>query len=153
MRKLNLISALVVLSLLPLVFVNARANAEDKSKAEQQIKALSDQGVQAQLKGDTSFIEKNYADDATIIHSDGKLSSKAQELDALKSGSLKYESIEVHDRQIKVYGNTAVTVTLTTTKGTLGGKPFSGDFVSTRTWVEQKGNWKLVAFQATRAGQ
>jgi uncharacterized protein (TIGR02246 family) len=124
---------------------------EQTSKSiEQQIAALSDQAVHAYLKGDTGFIEKHYADDATIIHSDGKLSTKAQEIENFKSGALKYESIDVHDRKIRVYGNTAVVVALSSTKGTLGGKPFSGDFRSTRIWVKEHGNWKIVEFQSTR---
>jgi ketosteroid isomerase-like protein len=117
---------------------------------EQQITALSDQAVLAYLQADTSFIEKYYADDATVIHSDGKLSTKAQEIQNLKSGALKYASIDVQERKIRIHGDTVVTVALSSPKGTLNGKQFSGDYLSTRIWVKQTGNWKVVAFQATR---
>jgi ketosteroid isomerase-like protein len=116
---------------------------------EQQIRVLSDQAVQASLKGDASFYEKYLADDATIIHSDDKLSSKAQEIENLKSGSLKYESLEEHETKIRVYGNTAVAVTLVSAKGTFRGKPFSGEYRATRIWVKQNGNWTIVEFQAS----
>jgi hypothetical protein len=43
---------------------------------EEQIKTLQAQLVQAFLKGDTSFIDRYYADDITIIHGDGKLSQR-----------------------------------------------------------------------------
>ena len=43
---------------------------------EQQIKTLMDKTVQAQLKGDTSFYEKYYADEAMMIHGIGKLSTR-----------------------------------------------------------------------------
>jgi hypothetical protein len=73
---------------------------------EQQISALSDEMIQANLRGDTSFYEKYYADDATIVHGNGKLFTKEQDIADLKSGSLKYESIVVRERKIHVYGDT-----------------------------------------------
>jgi uncharacterized protein (TIGR02246 family) len=120
------------------------------ANAEQEIAALSDQAVQAYLKGDVSFVEKYFADDYTAIHSDGKLSTKAEEIENFKSGALKYESIDVRDLKIRTYGDTAVTNTLASIKVTANGKTFGGDIRNTRVWVKQKGNWKVVAFQVTR---
>jgi len=119
--------------------------------AEQQIAALSDQEIQAQLKGDTSFYEKYYTDDATIVHGNGKLYTKEEEIADLKSGSLKYESLEVRDRKIRVYGDTSVVNFLIFFKGVLGGQPFSGaDLRRTVVWVRQNGGWKIVLYQVTR---
>ena len=36
-------------------------------------------------KADTSFMENHLADEFTAIHSDGKLTTKAQEIDNLRS--------------------------------------------------------------------
>ena len=117
---------------------------------EQQISELSDQVIQAQLKDDTSFFEKYLADDAAIIHGDGTVWTKAQEIENLKSGTLKYETIETRERKIRVYGDTAVVTFLIFFKGAVSGKPYSGDLRRTMVWVKQKGNWKTVAYQVTR---
>jgi len=117
---------------------------------EQQIKTLQDQVVQAYLKADTGFMEKYFADDYTAIHGDGRLYTKAQEIENYKSGALKYESIDLHERKIRAYGDTAVDIVLASAKGTYGGKAFSADFRATHFWVKRKGNWKIVAFQTTR---
>jgi len=117
---------------------------------EQQIKTLLDQSTQARLKGDSSFFEKHFADDATIVHSDGTISTKAQEIENMKSGTVKYESIEVRETKIQVYGNTAVSTQLVSFKGVLSGKPVSADVRVTGVYVKQKGNWKIVAFLNTR---
>src|ERR1039458_7140716 len=61
-------------------------NSSD-GNVEQQISELSDQVIQAQLKDDTSFFEKYLADDAAIIHGDGTVWTKAQEIENLKSGT------------------------------------------------------------------
>jgi len=146
MRKVNFIA----LALLAACLLAAPLALGQGGSAEQQIAALSDQAIQAQLKNDTSFFDKYYADDAIIVHSDGKLYTKAEEIASLKSGSLKYESIDVRERKIHVYGDTAVVNFLISFKGAVGGKPYSGDLRRTQVWVKQKGNWKTVAYQVTR---
>jgi len=146
MRRMNRLAlALVAVCLLAVPLALGQGGS-----AEQQISALSDQMIQAQLKADTSYFEKNYADDATIVHGNGKLFTKAQEIADLKSGSLKYESIDVRERKIHVYGDTVVVNFLISFKGVVGGKPFPGDLRRTVVWVKQKGNWKIVAYQVTR---
>jgi len=146
MRRMNRLAlALVAVCLLAVPLALGQGGS-----TEQQISALSDQMIQAQLKADTSYFEKNYADDATIVHGNGKLFTKAQEIADLKSGSLKYESIDVRERKIHVYGDTVVVNFLISFKGVVGGKPFPGDLRRTVVWVKQKGNWKIVAYQVTR---
>ena len=118
--------------------------------AEQQIAALADQFTQAFGKADTVFMEKYFADEFTGVHSDGNLSTKAQEINNVKSGTLKWASVDLHERKIHVYGETAVVVGLASSTGSVGGKPYSGDYRTTQVWVKHKGNWKIVAFQSTR---
>jgi len=94
MRKVNLIVVLALVAVYLLAAPLALGQGEKTGKAkggnvEEQIKTLQAEIVQASLKGDTSAFEKFYADDATIIHSDGTLVTKAQEIENLKSGSLK----------------------------------------------------------------
>ena len=147
MRRVNFI----VLALVAMIYLLAAQVAlAQGGSAEQQISALSDRMIQAQLKADTSYFEKYYADDATIVHGNGKLFTKSAEIADLKSGSLKYESVEVRERKIHVYGDTAVVDFLISFKGVVGGKLFPGDLRRTVVWVKQKGNWKVVAYQVTR---
>ena len=121
-----------------------------RGKTEEQNATLSDQFVQAMAKADTAFMEKHLSDEFTAIHSDGKLTTKAQEIDNLKSSTLKWDSVDVHDRKIRTYGDTATVIMLATSKGTVSGKPYSGDFRTTQVWVRNSGDWKMVAFQSTR---
>ena len=146
MKSIRLIApALVAVCLLVVPLARSQGG-----NVEQQIKKLTDQLIAAELKADTNSYEKLLADDYTGIYSNGRLYTKAQDIEDLKSGALKYESIDVREIKIRAYGDTAVAVSLVSVKGTRGGKPFSADFRLTRVWVKQKGNWKSVAFQATR---
>jgi ketosteroid isomerase-like protein len=146
MRKVKLI----VLVLVAVCLLAAPLALGQGGSVEQQISMLSDQLIQAQLNADTSFFEKHYADDATIIHGSGKVFTKDQEIADLKSGSLKYESIETRERKIHIYGDTVVVNFLIFFKGAVSGQPFSGDLCRTVVWVKQKGNWKIVSYQVTR---
>ena len=140
------------LALLCMCLLAAPLALGQAGSVEQQISALSDEMIQANLKDDTSFYEKYYADNAVIVHGNGKLFTKEQELADLKSGALKYESIDVREKKIHVYGDTVVVNFLITFKGSLSGKAFPPtDLRRTVVWVKQNGNWRVVAWQVTRA--
>jgi len=102
----------------------------------EQIKALQKQVLEAILKSDTSVFEK-YADDYIAIHGDGKLTTKAEEIENFKSRVTKYESIKVHEAKIRTYGDTAVVNALASVKTIVNGKPYSGDVRNTRVWVKE----------------
>src|SRR5580704_11593775 len=148
MRYVNLI----VLALFSGCLLAVPLASGQGSDVEQQVSALSDEMIQANLKGDTSFYEKYYADDATMVHGNGKLFTKEQDIVDLKSGSLKYESIDVKEKKLHAYRDTVVVNYLLTFKGSLSGQPFSPiDLRRMVVWVKQKENWKVIAWQVTRA--
>ena len=121
--------------------------------AEEQIKILEAQQIEATLKGDASSLEKYASDDYVAIRGDGKLGTKVQEIESFKSGGTKFESYDVHELKVRVYGDAAIVNLLYFVKATINGKPYSGDVRATRVWVRQKNNWKLVTHQATRVIQ
>ncbi len=147
MRKLTML-AFAVVALLALPALGQ--GGKEHGSVEQQIAALSDQFSQAFANADIGFLEKRLADDYTGIHSDAKLSTKAQEIGNVKASTLKWDSVDLHDRKIHRYGDTVVVVGLASSKGTIGGKPYSGDYRTTNVWVKRNGNWQVVAFQSTK---
>jgi ketosteroid isomerase-like protein len=123
---------------------------EGGGSVEQEMTVLSERIGQAYMKGDFNLLEKYLTDDYRAIRANGMLYSKAEEIENFKSGALKIESDDSHERKIRTYGDMAIVDGLASVKGTRNGRPFSGDFRFTRVWVKQKGNWKSVAYQATR---
>ncbi len=146
--------SLAAITLLCVLASHSQAKKPEKATAigdvQQQVKMLNDQMIEASLKGNTSVLEKYYADDCLIIHGDGKVATKVQELEAFKSGAVKYDSLDVRELVILTYGDTSVANVLVSTKGTINGKPLSSDVRATRVFVKQKGEWKNVLFQVTR---
>ena len=142
--------ALVLITLSLLVVPMAWSQG---GNAEQQIKTLGEQLNAANLKGDTSFLEKVLADDYTGVRGDGSVLTKAQEIEKYKSGAIKYETNDVQDLKIRVYGHTAVSTSLSSSKNIRDGQQHIGTTRSIRVWVKQNGNWKCVAYQTTRVSQ
>jgi hypothetical protein len=130
--------------------LNPAAGNRESSNIEEQIKALHEQHRIATLKGDIGFLERYLAADYLGSGADGRLITKDQEIQMLRSGALKYETIEERDVKVRVYGNAAVVSALASVKLSLNGKPITGDHRATFVWVKQEGNWRLASFQATR---
>jgi ketosteroid isomerase-like protein len=116
---------------------------------QDQIKKLEEDRNQAILKADTAALDRMTSDDYTLVTSQGKLMTKAQIMDGFKSGSIKFESRELSDLNVRVYGNTAVVTGVVTQKASESGKDTSGKSRFTRVYVKQSGRWVSVANQAT----
>jgi len=130
--------------------------AKDKKSTgggEDQIKALLEQSRQAVLKGDSSYLEKNAAEDYTRVGPDGKLVSKSDWVNAIKNGDVKLESVETSDLKVRVYGDAAVATYAADVKGTTKGQDASGHMQITRVFVKRGGRWQEEAFHSTRASQ
>jgi uncharacterized protein (TIGR02246 family) len=154
MKPRFVIIVLLVFALTAAAFGQGAETGQAKGgNVEEQIKALQTEILQAQMKGDIGTMEKLYADNAMIIHSDGVRSTKAQELANIKSGSQKYSSATLENQTIRIYGDTAVVNNFSSSKATVGGKPVIGKTNATRVWVKQKGTWKLVLFHVMRVSQ
>jgi uncharacterized protein (TIGR02246 family) len=117
--------------------------------AEQQIKSLEEERNRAIVRGDASVLERMTADDYTFITLRGELRTKSDIVKGFQSGSFRYQSRQISDLKIRVYGNSAIVTGRSTQRGSENGKDYSGDYRFTRVYVKQDGRWLTVALQAT----
>jgi ketosteroid isomerase-like protein len=81
----------------------------------------------------------------------GTLQTKEQTLDSVRSGRVRFATLEFSDRKVRFYGTTALVtsradVTATTPEGHL-----SGSYRYVRVYVRDgRGMWKVVSFEANR---
>jgi ketosteroid isomerase-like protein len=123
----------------------ARDNAVERS-----VKQLEGERVQALLRGDTTFIERHYADDYMTTSASGLVRKKAEVIADIKSGAIKWESMTLDDVRLRVYGNTVIVTGLDIIKGVDRGQDSTGKRRFTRVWVRQGRRWLLVANHTTR---
>jgi ketosteroid isomerase-like protein len=134
------------------VAVRPRANAAINSGDEatiREILELERQCREASLHRDANFSQRTLADDYVAITPLGQVTTKQDTLSARKSGQLRYESIDISDMVVRVYGDTAVVTARADVKGHQLGEDFSGPYRYTRVWIRRSGRWQTVSYQAT----
>jgi hypothetical protein len=154
MKQLLLWAGVLVLALQPATALAADKAPKEKGKKSgsvaEQIEKLSDEGREAALKGDAAFLENNTADDYSAIGGMGNVMSKSDAIQMRKSGDVKYSSIDVSDKKVRVYGNSAVLTATADIKGSVKDKDISGKYRIGQVWVKQGGKWKIAHMQSTK---
>jgi ketosteroid isomerase-like protein len=136
--------------LVPLVLLALATLAPaQNSKVQEEIKKLEEARNQAILKGDFAAIDRMTSEDYTFVTLRGEMRTKAEIVQGFQSGSFKYQSREISDLNVRVYGDAAVVTGRSIQKGTENGKDYSGDYWFTRVYAKQSGRWVTVALQTT----
>jgi len=114
-----------------------------------EIVELERQAKEASLHRDADFPQRTLAEDYVAITPLGQVTTKQDTVAARKSGQLRYQTIDVSDMVVRVYGDTAVVTARANVKGHQLGEDFSGPYRYTRVWVRRNGRWQTVSYQAT----
>lgn len=151
--RLLLVVALAFCSALP---ARARAtrpqtNASGPRDEEviREIVDLERQAKDAAIHRDATFSERTLADDYVAISPLGQVINKADTIAARKTAQLRYDSIDITEMVVRLYGNTAVVTARADVRGKELGEDFSGPYRFTRVWVRRNGHWLTVTYQAT----
>ncbi|HTO87280.1 MAG TPA: nuclear transport factor 2 family protein [Thermoanaerobaculia bacterium] len=127
--------------------------ASATSSVADQIKKLEQAWAQATMKDGVAAVDQYEADDILSTDPTGRVTDKAQDKMDLSSGDLRFQSMDLSDLRVRVYGNTAVATGVNTLKGTYKGQAIDGRYRFTDTWVERNGKWQVVATQGTKVLQ
>src|SRR4051812_7997825 len=117
------------------------------SDAVAAITQFENDAVKADLAGDSSFFQKNYADNWTGGFSGGTWTTKESMLSDMKdSANNKMNSEEISDLKVRIYdSNTAIATYTDTYDGMVRGEHRAKTVLSTDTFIRQNGVWKEVA--------
>jgi ketosteroid isomerase-like protein len=107
------------------------------------------QAKEASLHRDADFPVRTLADDYVAITPLGQVTTKQEAISSRRSGQLRYESMNITDMVVRLYGDTAVVTARADVKGHQLGEDFSGLYRYTRIWVRRNGHWQTVSYQAT----
>jgi ketosteroid isomerase-like protein len=148
MRYALTIAGVILTFTLLHAFAADGSHAAEKSSIET-IRLLEEERNQAILRGDAASLERMTSDDYTFITLRGEMLKKDEIVRNFRTGAAKYQSREISDLNIRVYGNSAVVTGRAAQKGAENGKDYSGDYWFTRVYVNQGGRWITVALQTT----
>jgi ketosteroid isomerase-like protein len=121
----------------------------DHSQDEQALMKIQHEWAEARVKGDSSYTRRIEADDCTIVWPDGRIVNKQGDLESM-TGDIVFSEFKIHNLRVRIYGDTGIVIGEGQLKaheakqGLLDGK-----FVWTDTFVNEGGQWKVVASQIT----
>jgi ketosteroid isomerase-like protein len=144
MKRTILIAALIATMLLA-----ASSFAFGQAKDEQAIRQTLTELMTALSNNDVDAAGRIYADDYVIGLPDGSSTTKAQRLNAIKSGDLKYQTLVFDALKVRQYGNTAVANYHVTGKTITraGEQPVNSQAMV--VLVKNGGRWQVVSSQLT----
>lgn len=104
----------------------------------------------ALVRADLKTIEEIEADDLIFTDAAGTVTSKADEMQSLKSGDIKFESIQMTGTRTQDFGDIAVVTGRLVEKARYKNADISGAYRFTDVWAKRKGKWEHVAGEETR---
>jgi ketosteroid isomerase-like protein len=118
--------------------------------SEEQIRQLSIEMSVAIAVSDTATLNRGWADDYRFTNERGDVITKAQLMEVIQSGALKYESVVNDDIDVRVYGDAAVMTGNTSVQWQFGGQGLSGRYRFTEVYVNGGNGWQAVAGHVSR---
>lgn len=123
--------------------------AQSNGKAEQDVLAARREVNQALLYADVDTLNKDLGDELTVVTAGGKVAHKADVLEWIKTGALRYESFEEKGIEIRLYGDAALVTGTSTMTGQSFGKPAHSHVFDSYLVVRRGGRWITVLHQMT----
>ena len=132
------------------VAVHPRPPADSGDQATiREIIDMERQAREASIRRDADFSQRTLSEDYVAITPLGTVTTKQDTVSARKSRQLRYDTIDVTDMVVRIFGDTAVVTARADVKGHQLGEDFSGPYRYTRDWVRRTGHWFAVSYQAT----
>ena len=99
----------------------------------------------AQLTADVSELDKLIAENLLFTGPDGQLGTKAQDLDAHRSGVVRFREHEPTELRVRRVGlDVAIVALRARLVVEVNGSMISGTFRYTRVWAREQGAWRVT---------
>jgi ketosteroid isomerase-like protein len=137
--------------LLALAILACTFTASAADEPETVVTNLDAQRFQAMQKADLGALERLLAPELIYTHSNGKVDTRASFLEAVRSGSLRYVTIDAPEAVgVLTYGDAAVVTGHCRLTVVNAGQEMKVHLRFTDVWARKKGGWQMVAWQSTR---
>lgn len=100
--------------------------------------------------GDGATLRRYMDRTFTLTSSRGEVTDFAQNVAEVVAREPRYDVFRNRGQEVRVYGNAAVVLGITSVKGTSAGEAFAAEFRYTDTWIRRGGRWKIVSSHASR---
>ena len=119
--------------------------------ADDELKAISQQWLDAYQKSDPTFLKNVLAEDYVVVEPDGAITTKAEDIKSVTDKKFVLKSATMSDFKCRMMGENSACVTmLLKLTGNAEGEEFSGDFRALDVFEKKDGKWLAVASQITK---
>jgi len=126
------------------------ATGFSQTKSETAVADAVENLRKALVNADRASLDKLTAAELSYGHSNGKVETKAEFVEALTSGASDFVKIDLTEQTIKIVDKTALVRHRLSADTNNDGKPGTVNLYILLVWQKQKGDWKLLARQAVR---
>jgi uncharacterized protein (TIGR02246 family) len=124
------------------------ARAADET--EQAVLAAHEKRRAATIAADLPALGALMTDDLTYTHSNANVETKAEFLDALKTGKYQYKSVTDEEHRVRLHGDAAIVSGTCHVLVVASGKDIDIRLRFTELWVKEDGAWRMALWQSTR---
>ena len=129
---------------------NNKSRRGKDDEARRQVLATDDRRTDALRRNDPAPLQQIYADDYSVVApATGVIRSKADQINDLVSGRVRWEKIEVMERDVRVYGDVAIVLAREKHSIIQSGEQVGGDIRFTRTYKKFGKEWRVIATHGT----
>lgn len=112
---------------------------------DKEIADLEERIRQAQLNADVAALDDLISDNLLFTGPNGQLGTKEQDLEAYRSGAVRFLKHEPEDLKVRRIGNdVAVSAVLAQLVVEVAGQINRGTYRYTRVWARENGTWTVV---------
>jgi hypothetical protein len=122
-----------------------------QGKKHRELEALERQRFEAMTKQDVAALGHMLSEQLTYTHSNGLVENKTEHLENIRTGKLRYLTMQPEEMQVRFpQRRTAVVTGIVAVTGALNGKEFNIRLRYTDAYVKQRGKWRLASWQSLR---
>lgn len=135
----------LTLSFLLLVQLVRAQSADEKAVLD-----AEKQRFDAQVSKNYAVLEKVLSNDLVYTHSHGGSDTKQSYIQSIRDGKSKYDAIDMEERKVRIYGNTAVINGVCMVKAVSNGETINTHLRYTDVYVRNGKQWQMVAWQSLK---
>ena len=147
MKRLILISSLLLASVSCSSSKQAAVNNQSVAQAEQELRQLERSLIAAIQRKDSEKLDRIWADEYLGTAPDGRVVTKADLISAVKGGAIALESLEVDDLRLRLFGDVAVMTGHARVKANVDNEDYSGSYRGTGIFIKRQGHWEVAGVQ------
>jgi hypothetical protein len=149
MKIKGFVAAGLLLATFGIGLAQYKADTNIFARDEQELRKTERQWAEAMQNEDAATVDKILHSEYVMIDAIGVTASRAEVLDQLRSGTLKFDTFATSDIKPRVFQGGGVLTGRLNTKGKYGDKDISGDYRFVDVFEFRNGAWKAVYTQLT----